>query len=262
MNNDEFFESLNQITVDFVELLQDTIKKLWNAQSFNLSMKDEYQVIFGLLSRQATLSIRFVNAYSFWNHDMAPIVMRCLADNLINLKWIVGDVSERSDRFVKFGLGQEKLNIEQRKVQLEKDGKDPQSDPVIQAQERWLSTYRFPMITDVDLGSWSGITTRQMAIDADCLDFYNYVYMPFSCAVHSQWNHIIKHNMRESENPLHCSLLYPILEESPVDIYYLVLTAKYFDRAIEWANIWDQLILPADYKGSYEWIMERIQVLE
>lgn len=147
MNNEEFFDKLDRIIEDFIALIQGTIKQLWNTQNFNLSLKNEYQVLFGLLSRQVTLSIRFVNAYSFWNHDMAPIIMRCLADNLINLKWIVGDVSERSDRFVKFGLGQEKLNIEHRKVQLEKDGKDPQADPVIQAQERWLSTFRFPMIT-------------------------------------------------------------------------------------------------------------------
>lgn len=86
--------------------------------------------------------------------------------------------------------------------------------------------------------------------------------MPFSCAVHSQWNHILKYNTIESENPLHCSLLYPILEEPSVDTYYLVLTAKYFDRAIEWASKWEKLTRLADYTGSYEWIMDRIHELE
>lgn len=261
MNDVEFFESLNQITGDFGALLQDTIKQLWNAQSFDLSMKNEYQVLFGLLSRQVTLSLRFVNAYSFWNNDMAPIIIRCLADNLINIKWILGDVSGRSDRFIKYGLGQEKLNIEHRKVQLKNDGIDPQTDPVIQAQERWLATFRFPMITDVDLGHWSGIPARQMAIEADCLDFYNYVYMPSSCAVHSLWNHIVKFNMKESENPLHCSFLYPSFDESAVDVHYLVLTAKYFDRAIDWVCSWPHIICPEDRVSTYDWISEKINEL-
>ncbi len=262
MSNDEFFSRLDRITDDFIAILQDTIKQLWNAQNHDYSLRDEYQVVFGLLSRHVTLTTRFIKAYSFWNNDMAPIIMRCLADNLINMKWIIGDISTRSDRFIKYGLGQEKLNIEHRKAQLLKDGYDPYSDPLIQAQERWLSTFRFPMLTDVDLGSWSGRSVRQMAIEADCLDFYNYVYMPFSCAIHSQWNHIVKFNMRESDNPLHSSLLYPVIDDPTLDTYYLILSAKYWDRALEWIKIWDMFNCPETIIGMYDWTLEKLKELD
>jgi hypothetical protein len=42
-----------------------------------------------------------------------------------------------------------------------------------------------------------------MAEEAGCIDFYNYVYTPFSACAHSMWHHIARYDLRECGNPLH-----------------------------------------------------------
>jgi hypothetical protein len=38
----------------------------------------------------------------------------------------------------------------------------------------WLKSQRIPQLLEVNLGSWSGLTVRKMAEEAECLDFYNH----------------------------------------------------------------------------------------
>lgn len=262
MNKSEMYDHFQSLLSELEELFDNEIRSFWNSQGIDIQKKEEIEVISGLLSRQVTIAIHFIRSPNTWNHDIAPLIIRCLADNIINLSWITKDVENRSKMFIGHGLGQEKLIIEHRKNQLKIDGKNPDEDEMIMAQEKWLSVFRYPMLTDVNLGSWSGLSTRIMAEDAGILDFYNYVYLPFSSSVHNQWNHIAKYNLAQSPNPLHKGLLIPFRNDNLVDLTYLLLVSKYVDMAYEAVYNCDKFIKPPNRVCFHDWLSERLSTFE
>jgi hypothetical protein len=100
----------------------------------------------------------------------------------------------------------------------------------IEYQQAWIDEQLFHFLTSVDLGSWSGVTTRTMAEQAGCLDFYNWVYTPFSAATHSAWHHVGRFNVRTCTDPLHRYHRVPCDEDLPPDFTFPNLAAKYLDQ--------------------------------
>lgn len=191
---------------------------------------------------------------------MAPIILRSLADNYINLAWILKNPEQRSRKFILHGLGQAKLSLEHRKKQLENDGYDPQNDPSIDATEKWINAQRYTFWTEVNLGSWSETNTRKMAEEAGCIDFYNHVYQPFSTAAHNMWNHISRYNLTYSENPLHMFLLKPIVIRFDPELEYLELGAKYLSKMLK---LFDTTFnYTSKVQSSYELLRKELNRIE
>src|SRR3546814_5617205 len=71
-----------------------------------------------------------------------------------------------------------------------------------------------------------------MAEEAGCIDFYNYVYTPFSACAHSMWHHIARYDLGECGNPLHRHHRRPTSEASSPDTHYLTLAAKYWSKTL------------------------------
>jgi hypothetical protein len=71
-----------------------------------------------------------------------------------------------------------------------------------------------------------------MAEEGGCIDFYNYVYTPFSSVVHNTWGHIARYNLEVSNNPLHKFLKKPRLDDFFIDLYNVRLAAKYADKIV------------------------------
>lgn len=208
--------------------LQERIDK-WH---FNLNNIELYEVIGALLARQTTLAVDLAVSPMIWTPHSAALFHRAMADVYITIAWIFKDPVKRSKQFVEDGIGAVKLEIEHRKKEQEKrDNDDPRIDAMIEFQEKWVSSQRIADLVEVNLGSWSGITTRQMAIEADCLDFYNYVYQPFSAAVHSAWPHISVKNLQYCSNPAHRHHRVPISADYQPDPHFLYLAAKYLQKA-------------------------------
>ena len=69
-----------------------------------------------------------------------------------------------------------------------------------------------------------------MADEADCIDFYNYVYTPFSACVHSTWHHVARYNLSLCNNPLHRYHSIPTIIDAPLDPHYLHLAARYLQK--------------------------------
>jgi hypothetical protein len=70
-----------------------------------------------------------------------------------------------------------------------------------------------------------------MAEEAGCLDFYNFVYTPFSACTHSMWHHVARYNLKQCQNPLHRFHAAPDVPEAPsLDPHYLYLGAKYLQK--------------------------------
>lgn len=191
-----------------------------------------HEVIGGMLARQATLAKEIASAPSTWNGHAAPILLRAMADVHINLAWLLLEPPKRCLKYISFGLGQSKLELEHRRAQLQ--GRDPTAEEsaMIDGLERWIDSQRATFLQDVDLGKWSGMSVRDMAKEADCVDFYNYVYTPFSGCAHSMWQHVAMYNLEKCANPLHRHHRVPMSPQFEPDIHYMLLAAKYWDKSL------------------------------
>ncbi|TPI52751.1 hypothetical protein FJ417_26680 [Mesorhizobium sp. B3-1-7] len=191
-----------------------------------------HEVIGGMLAREATLAKDLARAPMLWTGHSAPILLRAMADAYINLTWLLLDPVERCRKFIFFGLGQAKLELEHRRAQIGTREPTPQEVAMLEARERWIDSQRISGLLDVDLGKWSSISVRQMAEEAGCIDFYNYIYTPFSACAHSMWHHVAHYDLRECGNPLHRYHRRPTSETSAPDLYYLTLAAKYWSKTL------------------------------
>lgn len=234
----------------FVELADLGLEERWSKLPKDIYENHQCEVIGALLARQVTLAKRMARNPGFWDVHVGPILLRVMIDNHITLAWILRDPAVRSKRFVLHGLGQAKLYVEHLKVE-NKDGRNPDLQQLIEAMERWINSQQYTFLTDVDLGSWSGLNTRQMAEEADCLDIYRYAYIPFSSCVHSMWNHVGRLNVVQSGNPLHKYMLIPGDPEVEPELDLFLNCAKYLQESLsivdETFNLRCNTLLPYDY---------------
>ena len=165
----------------------------------------------------------------------------------------------RARQYIEHGLGQAVLELEHRKKRLESAKEDAKEDmmQVIRAYESWINTQRWSFLVEVNVGAWSGKTTREMAEESGILDFYNYVYTPFSQCAHNTWYHVGRYNSGPSESPLTRQLWMPRIVESPSDVWNLNLVAKYLDKSF---NIFDEKALGSSPSSRIrDWISDEVE---
>ena len=233
INGKKISELLTAILEEYIINVNEEFRHLWNSWVININHKEIHEVIGGIIARQISLATHFIISTNNWTNEIAPIILRSMADNYINFSWILKDPHERVKKFIAYGLGQEKLIMEHRKNQAKEDGIDIENAPTINESKKWIDKQQYDFLTTVNIANWAGISVYKMAEEAECKDFYNYVYLPFSVAVHNMWNHIGKHNVRMSDNPLHKFLLIPTINEPTISINSPILAAKYVDICLE-----------------------------
>jgi hypothetical protein len=197
----------------------------------DLSHNEFHEVVGALLARQVTLATHIAISPNLWSEHVAPLILRAMADVYITLAWILKDPDIRSRKFIEYGLGQAKLMLEHRRMELGEQKGSPAMQEALDAEEAWINAQRLMLLTEVNVGSWSGISTREMAAEADCLDFYNYVYVPFSACAHSAWHHVARHNLKICRNPLHRGHSVAHMPEYEPHIHYVYLAGKYLQKA-------------------------------
>jgi hypothetical protein len=167
-----------------------------------------------------------------WNYDIGPLILRAMADVHIALAWILGDPIPRARGFVLHGLGQAKLELEHRKADAEGRKSGAGERAILEALERWITSQRYPFLTEVNVGSLAGLSTRAMAEAAGLLHFYNYVYQTWSACIHSTWWHVGPRNLEPCDNPLHRYHRVPVLSKPDCDASLLYLAAKYANKTL------------------------------
>ncbi len=255
MSEQADWDDVQSIVDNYVQMVQAELSERWNLWSIDLVNREMYEVIGALLARQVTLTTQLVNAPTIWNGHIAPLILRTMTDTYITLAWIFCDPLDRAQKFILHGLGQEKLQIEHRKADLESRGINAEEDLLVQAKEAWLNSQRYSFLTEVNIGSWSGIDTRKMAQEAGCIELYNYAYAPFSAATHSMWHHISRYNLVTCSNPLHGYHHTPV--DTPVDAVdpdYFYRAAKYVEKSF---NLFDektgiQVNVPSSFQALVE----------
>ncbi|SHK16135.1 hypothetical protein SAMN05444159_2577 [Bradyrhizobium lablabi] len=223
---------LQDVVDAFARRAQDELEyrlKKWPA---DLSQNEVHEVIGALLARQVTLAVQLASSFSSWNGHVGPLFLRTMADVYINIAWVLCDPDDRAKKFILYGLGQAKLELEHRRADLATREAKRGEIERNQIQEDWINRQRATFLTDVNLGSWSGISTRTMADEAGCLDFYNYVYTPFSSCTHSTWYHVARYNLIPCNNPLHRYHSVPAIIDIPLDPHYLHLAARYLQKTL------------------------------
>ena len=96
---------LKNFIVNYIQNVRDGFAERMDKVTPDIFQKHTHECIGGLLSRQATLTIELAQAPSIWNGHVAPLFLRCMVEAYITLAWILDDPMDRSEMYVKYGLG-------------------------------------------------------------------------------------------------------------------------------------------------------------
>jgi hypothetical protein len=253
-------EAILDLMARYSAVVDAGIQERWNKIDLDLYDSETFEAIGALLARQGTLTIQLANAPSIWNGHVAPLILRAMVDAHITLAWVLRDKKARARQYILYGLGQEKLFIEHLKNSQPPVGLLEDYEKMIEARENWLNSQRRDFLTEVNVGSWSGLNTRDMAQEADCLSLYNFAYLPFSGVVHSMWQHTSIYNLRNCQNPLHKFHRIPdLFLQAPLDPDYVYRSAKYVSRSCEVVD--EYLGLKIETPMPQRWFAEAMSAL-
>ena len=208
----------------------------WESYTPEIYQNEISEAIWGLVARQATLAVEMAHNPGIWNPHIAPIILRSMTDVHITLAWIIDDPASRSKEYIRYGLGQEKLFLEYLQNESDQipDGEfDEPIEELIEMKKAWLNTQLMEWAIEVNVGSWSGKSAREMAQEADCESLYKFAYVPFSGAVHSMWQHVGMFNVVPCKNPLHKYHRIPTITDFSPNPDYLYRSAKYVSRSYD-----------------------------
>lgn len=205
LNDDELKElgDFEKSLVKYMNLLDRGYIERFNKIPKDFSKTENFEIICALIARQVSIGKRLARNPDILDYHVGTILLRALIDNHITIAWILKDYDDRIRKYILYGLGQEKLYLEHLENVKDKNDDDNDVSKIIDANESWINGQRYSFLTEINVGSWSGITTREMAEQADCSDLYKFAYTPFSASTHSMWNHVGKFNVSYSDNPLH-----------------------------------------------------------
>ncbi|MCU7797532.1 MAG: hypothetical protein KZQ75_10410 [Candidatus Thiodiazotropha sp. (ex Myrtea spinifera)] len=237
---DKSQENLDKILTDFVQgytnVVTNGFDSRWRQVKQEIYDKHISETIGALMSRQATLSIEMANAPTTWNGHVAPLFLRCMVDAYITFAWILESSNERSLKYIEYGLGQEKLFIEFLEDALAEDPDTYDAEllnEMIEVRKNWLNSQLADWATEVNVGSWSGMSAREMAQEIGRESIYKHAYVPFSGAAHNMWQHIGIYNTEPCSNPLHKWHVVPKILTSPIHPDFMYRSAKYISITYE-----------------------------
>lgn len=221
-----------QFGIDYEQYVWELVDDIWPKLPIDICDSELFEVIGALLARQACLAVKIANNIDLWDYHAGPLFLRAMTDCYITAAWILKDPIDRARKFILYGLGQEKLEIERLKLVLpDQSPEDRQHvEERIRIQEAWLNAQHYSFLQHVDVGSWSGKSTRKMAEEADCLDLYDFAYTGWSHGAHSTWNHIGKFDIWPAAEPLHKHINQPANFEHGHHMDVVELASKYFDK--------------------------------
>lgn len=229
-------ERFDAFLEDYCRNVREGLSGRWEAHAPEIYANEVSECIAGLAARQATLAIEIARNPGVWNPHVAPILLRCMTDVHITMAWVAEDPESRAREYVRFGIGQEKLFIEY--LENERDSApegelDEEVEQMIEARRSWMESQIAEWAIEVNVGSWSGVSTREMAQQSGCEGLYKFAYVPFSGACHSMWQHVGLFNVVHCDNPLHKHHRVPMIPVFELDPDYLYRSAKYVSRTYQ-----------------------------
>ena len=185
-----------------------------------------------------------------------------MTDCHITLAWLLKNPALHSKQFISYGLGQEKLNLEHYKEALNTESDETDRTrlrEMLEARESWLNSQHFSFLQEVDVGNWSGKTTRDMAMESDNSSLYRFAYTPYSNCAHNIWNHIGVFNSRPSDNPLHRFIREPNILETAFEPSVFMNSSKYLQKSYQ--EVVSHFSIKIKCELPYEWALDNINDL-
>jgi len=230
-HGDNARDEFQAFLADYVDNAMAGLNERWELAPIDLYDAAPYEVLGGLIARQATLAIELARAPQAWTPNSAPLFLRAMIEVVITIRWIQGDFEARAKKYYLYGLGQHKLQMEHYKARLVDQPDNEELKQMVENGSRWLEAQRREFFTDVDVGAWAGKSVREMARECDSEDLYKFAYAGFSSCVHSTWDHLGMHNSNYCTNPLHKRHRVPMVPDDPPEFDYLYRATKYLHLA-------------------------------
>ena len=104
---------------------------------------------------------------------------------------------------------------------------------MIEVRKSWLNAQLADWATEVNVGSWSGMSAREMAQEIGRESIYKHAYVPFSGAAHNMWQHVGIYNVEPCSNPLHKWHVVPKIRRAPVHPDFMYRSTKYISITYE-----------------------------
>jgi hypothetical protein len=237
----------------YIKNVADGLHERWRKYRPDTYNNEGSDAIAGLTARQATLAIEFAQNPGTWNGNVAPLFLRAMIDTHITLAWILKDPKVRGRDYIRYGLGQEKLQIAllvEENENIPEEEKNPDLAQMIEYRRQWLNSQLQEWAININVGSWSGKSAREMAQEADCEALYKFAYMPFSGAAHSMWQHVGVYNVERCKRGHRM----PQMLSFEPDADYLYRSSKYVSRTYselsESLGLQVETPLPVDFLRS------------
>ncbi len=259
-------EQENEISIDafksmidqYQSLIEKGVNERWRLLDHDLGRVIFFDVLGGLMARQANLSLSFAFNPGIWSPHISALIYRAQIDDYINLAWILEDDSnKRAEQYISYGLGQEKLQLAHLRANPQEKSQDVLA--MIKAREDWLNGQLFEELAEVDIGHWAGSNARQMSEAIGGMELYNHAYQEFSAGVHSTWRHVGRHDLRICNNPLHKGHRIPhVYYVAASDLYPLIISAKYMQKTFTLID--DKLKLKCSVEMPMDYILRNGQI--
>ena len=261
-NASESIHPMIKFGIDYEHYAWGVVDAIWAKFPADIFESEFAEVIGALLARQCNLAVKVARNPDLWDYHAGPLFLRSMTDVYITVAWILKDPLVRARQFIQYGLGQEKLHIERLKAAI----KDEEPDEVdelregIKAREAWIDWQHYSFLQHVDVGSWSGISTRKMAEGAECLDLYDFAYGGWSNATHSTWNHVGRFDVFPSSEPLHKHIWQPANLPHGLHADVVIKATKYFNKLA--VHLADEFKIEMTVPRPNEWLRSRLGQLQ
>jgi Family of unknown function (DUF5677) len=176
----------------------------------------KHEVLCGLVSRSARAVMALIRSPHMWSGEQGSSVMRILAETRIVITWMDLQDPAIYKRYQNYGRGKAKLMRRHMESLIESLG-DATSTDLRELAKRVKERAGGDLgeeFQDVSVETtFSGISMRQMAVEAGMLDVYNFIYQSASGVVHGEWWAIEDYAMQRCVNPLHLVHNIPSFED-------------------------------------------------
>jgi hypothetical protein len=245
--------------LDYERYAWSVVDDIWSQLPVDVYQSEFFEVVGALLARQCNLAVKLACNSDLWDYHAGPLFLRPMTDCYITVAWILKDRLDRARKFILYGLGQEKLQIEHLKSVLAEQQPEDRKflEQRIAVQETWLNSQHHSFLQYVDVGSWSGIKTRAMAVEAECLDLFNFAYQGWSHAAHGTWNHIGRFDALPTHEPLHKHIWQPANLEHDHQVDVVIQATKYFDELC--VLLVNEFKLEMKIPNPNAWLAERLE---